>query len=86
MSSRGWSPACAEACIPTAREWSRGNRKAFTLLFLVQTSPGYKITSLPTEYEVGYGLAAHLGIDELNCLVFRPPHSTGPPTGRRFLC
>jgi hypothetical protein len=86
MGSRGWSPACGEVCIRTAPEWSRGNREVFTLYFVDQTSPDYKITSLPTEYEVSHYLAAHLGIDELYCLVFRPPHYTGSPTGQRFLC
>jgi hypothetical protein len=86
MQSLGWSPACGEVCVPTAPEWSRGNRELFGLYFLDSTSADYRSTSFPTEYAVGYYLTATLGIDELYCLVFRPAHYAGPPTGQRFLC
>ncbi len=86
MPSRGWVGACGEVCVPTAPEWSRGNREVFVLYFFESTSPGYTSTSFPTEYVIGYQLVAHLGVDELYCLVFRPPHYTGPPTAQHFMC
>lgn len=86
MQSRGWSPNCGEVCNPATPGWSRGNREVFFLYFLGTTSPDYRSTTLPTEYSIGYHLAASLGIDELYCFVFRPPPYTGPPTGRHFLC
>jgi hypothetical protein len=86
MRSRGWSPTCGETCVPTAPEWDRGNREIFGLYFLQSSSPDYRSTSLPTEYVVFYDLAARLGLDEMYCLAFRPPHYTGPPTGQHFLC
>jgi hypothetical protein len=86
MQSRGWSPECGEVCVPTSSEWSRGNRELFTVHFLESTAVQYRRTDLPTEYAIGYWVAARLGIDELYCLVFRPPHYAGAPTGQRYLC
>jgi len=65
MQSRGWSPTCGGACAPTSRFWSRGNREFFELYFLDSKSFDYRSTDRTTEYVVGYGLAALLGIEWL---------------------
>jgi hypothetical protein len=76
MQSRGWSPTCGGACNPTSRFWSRGNREFFELYFLDSKSFDYRSTDRATEYVVGYGLAALLGIEWL--IGHRGPSPSGP--------
>jgi hypothetical protein len=82
MQSRGWSSSCS-GCAPTSRSWSRGNREFFELYFLDSKSFDYRSTDRATEYVVGYGLAALLGIEWL--VGHRGPSPSGPGQTRQLL-